>query len=158
MPEINPENSLYLFAEPFRQAPSEVLSDVFGTACNVSMSSESDSPAPEPNALCFGMTATGGLRGAASIHFEKAEALALAQKLLSEGQDPAAKFSESHKRAVEGLLPKFTERAAAAFAHGFGEVTLQWNTGDKPILQAALVTLSSDLPSGPLNVRLSLAP
>ncbi len=158
MPEIKAENSLYIFAEPFRQALSEVLSDVFGAPCSVSMSSESAAPSPDAEALCFGMTAVGGLRGAASIQLNQAEALALAQRLLSQGQDSAATFGESHKRAIEGLLPKFTERAAVAFTARFGQVTLQLNPSVSPILHGALVTLSSDSPNGPLSVRLSLAP
>ena len=158
MPAINSDNSLYTLADPFRQALSEVFSETFGSPSNVSMSSEAATNSPEAEPMCFTIIAAGGLRGTASIQLKKSEALALAQKLLSETQDSAAEFTAARKQAVEGLLRKLMERAAAGFAAHFGEVTLQLTPSDTPLSQGALIALSSDSPNGPLTVQLSLAP
>ena len=158
MPAITSDNSLYMLAEPFRQAWSEVLSQAFGSACNVSMSSETTSPPSEAEPVSFGITAAGGLAGSATIYLTKSEALALAQKLLSEAQDPAAEFKPSHKQAIEDLARKFVQHASAALAPRFAGVALQLNPSDNPAPQGALILLSADAAGGPLTVRLSLAP
>lgn len=142
MAEIKPGTPLHLLAEPFRQAFSDTLSTVTGS-WNVTLNAEDAPAASEGAPLCFGMTASGGMKGNAGFELKKADALVLAQKLLSETADPAAELNDKHKQAIEEFLRKVAGTAATALKNPSAEVTFQVDRVEAPSWRGASVTFSA---------------
>lgn len=142
MAEIKPATPLHQLAEPFRQAFSDSLSTVAGS-WNVSISAEDAPAASEGASLCFAVAASGGMKGNAAFELNTADALLLAQKLLSETADPAAELNDKHKQAIEECLRKVAGAAAAALKNPQGDVTLQVEHVKAPSWRGASVTFSA---------------
>jgi len=155
MAEMKPGTPLHLLAEPFRQAFSDALSQP-APAWNVGISTED---APESTeqavALCFGVSASDGLKGNAAFELKTPDALLLAQKLLSESSDPAAELNTNHKQAIEEFLRKVAAAAATALKGQYGEVTLQLDPIEAPAWRGASVTfLASDAATTRIPIKL----
>lgn len=142
MAEIKPETPLHLLAEPFRQSFSGALSALAGS-WNVTISSEDAPATSEAAPLCFGVTASGGMKGNAAFELKTADGLLLAQKLLSETADPAAELNDKHKQAVEEFLRKVAGAAAAALKTPSGDVTFQVDRVEATSWRGASVTFSA---------------
>jgi flagellar motor switch protein FliN len=154
MAEIKPGTPLHLLAEPFRQAFSDALSQA-PAAWNVAISTEDAPASTEAAALCFGVSASGGLKGNAAFEIKTPDALLLAQKLLSERPDPAAELNANHKQAIEEFLRKVAAATATAFKGQFGEVTLQLDLIEAPAWRGASVTfLASDAATAGIPIKL----
>jgi flagellar motor switch protein FliN/FliY len=155
MPDLNPQTPLYLVTEPFRKALSDVLSEAPGSQWSVS-SSANEAPASDDAAsILFRVSASGGLRGNATLQLKRSDALLLAQKLLAESPDPAGELSAPRQQAVEDLLRKMVGLAAAGFTPQFGEVVLQLSRVEAPAEQGAIVILSaSEASTGSLSIKL----
>jgi flagellar motor switch protein FliN len=139
MAEIKPGTPLHLLAEPFRQAINDALAQA--TPSWKVIISGDDAPASDDKSapLCFAVSASGGLTGNAAFEVRNADALLLAQRLLSETADPAAELSANHKQAVEEFLRKVTAAVATSLKGQFGEVALQVNAIDTPSWRGASV-------------------
>lgn len=153
--EIKPGTPLYLLAEPFRKALSDVLTQVLASPWSVAITGEDTPAASESVGLCFGLSASGGLQGNAAFQLKNVDALLLAQKLLPEPADPAAELNPNHEQAVEDLLRKLASTAATALKGQFGEVTLQLDRVDAPAWRGASVTfVASEAATTVISVKI----
>jgi flagellar motor switch protein FliN len=157
MSTITPGTPLNSFVEVFRKTLSDVLSQDLASPWKVAIQAEGAPPSGGTTTLCFGISLSGGLRGNAAFHIENAEALLLAQKLLAESPDPAAKLTVARKQAVEQLLRKVTVLAAGALKEQFGEVDLQLTSIEVPNWTGTRVALlAEEASTGKVCVELRL--
>jgi len=157
MSTITPGTPLHSFVEVFRKTLNDVLSQDLAAPWKVAIQADG---APQPGGatkLCFGISLSGSLRGNAACEIENAEALLLAQKLLAEPPDPAAKLTVARKQAVEQLLRKVTALAATAFKEQFGEVDLQLTSIEAPNWTGTqVVLLAEEASAGKFSLELRL--
>jgi len=157
MSTITPGTPLHSFVEVFRKALHDVLSQDLAAPWKVAMQAAGTPPSGGTTNLCFGISLSGSLRGNAAFEIENAEALLLAQKLLAESPDPAAKLTVARKQAVEQLLRKATALAATAFREQFGEVDLQLTSIEVPNWTGTRVALlAEEASTGKVSVGLRL--
>jgi len=157
MSTITPGTPLHSFVEVFRKTLNDVLSQDLGAPWKVAIQAEGAPQSGGTTKLCFGISVSGSLRGSAAFEIENAEALLLAQKLLAESPDPAAKLTVARKQAVEQLLRKVTALAAAAFKEQFGEVDLQLTSIEVPNWTGTRVALlAEEASTGKVSVELRL--
>jgi len=157
MPEINPRTPLDLLTESFRKALSDVLSEAAGSQWSVSISANETPDADDAASIFFCVSASGGLRGNTTLQLKSGDALRLAQKLLAESPDPTGELNSPRQQAVEDLLRKMAELAAAGFTRQFGEVILQLNRIEAAAGQGTIVILSaSEASTGSLSIKLRL--
>ena len=157
MSTITPGTPLHSFVEVFRKTLSDVLAQDLASPWNVATQAEGAPQSGGATKLCFGITLSGGLRGNAAFEIENAEALLLAQKLLAESPDPAAKLTVARKQAVEQLLRKVTALAAADLKEQFGEVDLQLASIEVPNWTGTRVALlAEEASTGKVSVELLL--
>jgi flagellar motor switch protein FliN len=152
MAEIKPVTPLHLLAEPFRQAFSDALSTLAGS-WNVTLNAEDAPVASDGAPLCFGMTASGGMKGNAAFELKTADALVFAQKLLSETTDPAAELNDKHKQAIEEFLRKVAGAAATALKTPQGGVTLQVDRVQAMSWRGASLTFSASEAATTISLR-----
>lgn len=153
MAEIKAGTPLFLLAEPFRQAFSDSLSTA-AAAWHVSISAEDAPAASDASPFCFGVAASGALKGNAAFELKSADALALAQRLLSETGDPAAELAEKHKQAIDEFLHKVVQAAATILKNQYGEITLQVDHVEAPTWRGASVTFSASEGATTLSLKL----
>jgi flagellar motor switch protein FliN len=139
MAEIKAGTPLHLLAEPFRQAINDTLSQA-APSWKVTLSDNEAPASTDAAPFCFAVAASGGLKGNATFEITTADALTLAQRLLSETANPDAELSANHKQAVEEFLGKVAAAVAAALKNQFGEVTLQLSALEVPTWRGASVT------------------
>lgn len=157
MPDTNPRTALSLLTESFRKALSDVLSEALGSPWSVSIGTNETTASDETPSLFFRVSASGCLRGNATLQLKSGDALLLAQKLLAESPDPVGELNPSRQQAVEDLLRKMAGVAAAGFTRQFGEVVLQLSLVEAPAGQGAIVILSaSEAATGSLSIKLQL--
>jgi flagellar motor switch protein FliN len=157
MPTITPGTPLHSFVEVFRKTLNDVLAQDLASPWKVAIQTEAAPPLSGSTKLCFGISMSGGLRGNAVFEIENPEALLLAQKLLAEAPDPAAKLTVARKQAVEQLLRKVTVLAAAALKEQFGEVDLQLTSIEVPNWTGTRIALlAEEASTGKVSVELRL--
>jgi flagellar motor switch protein FliN len=157
MSTVMPGTRLNSFVEVFRKTLNDVLSQDLASPWKVAIQTEVPPPSGGTTTLCFGISLSGGLRGNAAFEIENAEALLLAQKLLAESPDPAAKLTVARKQAVEQLLRKLTALAAGALKEQFGEVDLQLTSIEVPNWTGIRVALlAEEASTGKVSVELRL--
>ncbi len=125
----------------FMQAWAESFSHVLGQIAGAEFVIESTDAAP-PDAVPLHesdlqalVTCASALRGEFDLRLPKPVALAMAQQLLSDPQNPAAELTQESREAVEELLRQVGGHAATALKPQWGEVDLKVETGTAPSWQ-----------------------
>src|SRR5579872_442986 len=155
MPEPNIEAALHFWAETFRKALTDALSQGLKANCTVSVTTDS-TPAADKESISFVVAAGGAAKGSAAIQLKKSDALLLAQKLRGESADPAAEFKAEHQQVIEGFVGKVAQLVVAASKAQFGEFTFEVKNGT-PAGEGTNVLLSVSQPAtGPLSLWLQL--
>jgi flagellar motor switch protein FliN len=122
------------FAEIWASSMAAVLGEIAGKPFPVE-SSDSAPPEAVPPAetdLNIVVTAGGALRGEMSLRLPQACALAAAQVLMGESQDPAAELNTESKEAAEELLRQVMGHVVTAVKGRWGEAQLRLESGPAP--------------------------
>jgi flagellar motor switch protein FliN len=156
MPDISLQTPVYRLAEPFRKALSDALSEALGAPWSVSIGAN-ETPSDEGASIFFRVSASGALRGSATLQLRSGDTLLLAQKLLAESPDPAGELNSPRQQAVEDLLRKMTGLAAAEFTRQFGKVVLQLERVEAPAAAGTVViVVASEASTGSLSIKLQV--
>jgi flagellar motor switch protein FliN len=121
---IEPGSPSRAFVDSVCQAMGEVFSQELSSSWSTEVSSEEAAESKDDSHLCFALSASGSVRGSAAIQIGNADALLLAQKLLSVSSGAISELDNSSKEAVEKLLRKVAGVAATAMKSRFGELQL----------------------------------
>ena len=108
--------------------------------------------------LCFQLSFSGSLQGDLAILLRGADALLIAQKLLSEAPDPSAKPSQNHRAAIEKLLQQIAELTLSGLKNTFGEIKFALSSVAPPTwegVSATLIASGASAAGFPVKLRLS---
>ncbi len=150
----------------FLDAVGKATSDVLTRECGDQWSARIDretATAAQKDSISFRCSASGGLRGEASLQLSATDAVVLAQKALAESADSSGELNPRREEALEKLLGQITESVCANLRGSFGETRLELqdkaNGAENPTTQEFSFALqSSQAPSAKLTLRLRISP
>lgn len=132
VPAISPE------AREFVQAWAESAAAVLGQIAGMSIPVEcaeaapAEAPAPAETDVHITISASGALRGEASLRLPRKAVILLAQVLLGEPQDPAAEWNTGHAEAAEELFRQVAGHVTTSLKPRWGEVQLHVQSAQAP--------------------------
>jgi flagellar motor switch protein FliN len=151
--------TLQHFVDTFRKAIGEACSKTFASAWAVAIDDEENgSPSSASPLVCFQSQLSGGLQGNLALQMRSADALRMAQTLLSQPSDISAELKQDHKEAIEKLLRRIAKLVVPSLTGTFGEINLDLRSADLPAWEGISFTLrasESSVGSLPLTLRLS---
>jgi len=151
---------LHRFLEAVRQGTSSVLSRVFKGQWSVQIDSDT-APLPQTSSFCFGLSASGGLKGEASLRVSSADAFTLPKTFLLESAGPAKDANQVRQEGLKRLVLQVAELASANLKADFGETKLELRDGASSVesldsKEQTFTLLASGGSSDKLTVQLRL--
>ncbi len=123
------------WAESFTHVLGQISGGTFAIECTDA--APPDAVPPHESDLQALISCASALRGEFDLRLPRAVALALAQQLLSEPQNPDAEFTQESRDGVEELLRQVSGHAATSLKVRWGEVDLKVEIGNAPGWQPA---------------------
>jgi len=157
MPEITPGTPLHSFVEAFCKATADALSQSLASPWTVRLDGEGATASPE-SSVFFHFATSGGLQGSAALQLPSAQALFVAQKILSESPEPSTELTPNHQASLEEIFRQMAALAMSELRNRFGEVALEMSSGEAPSWQGVTVSLlASDSSSANLQLQFLLS-
>jgi flagellar motor switch protein FliN/FliY len=147
-------------ARDYLQRWAASMTQVLGQIANAAFAIEftetgpPDAVPPHTSDLLALIVSGGSLRGEMTFRFPQAVALAMAQLLLGETQNPAAEFTQEYKQSVEELLRQVSGHAATALKEPWGEVQLRIETANPPAWSPGATGWMSSAAEAPFRIWL----